>query len=78
MANGTAVRSTEPSTELHHPVKRKACFDYCSEKIDYLRIDTHEDTQPMQDAVLRYGFKKCGIIYVRDGSKRVAFDYIKG
>ena len=56
----------------------KTCFDYCSEKIDYLRIDTHEDNQPMQDAVLRYGFKKCGIIYVRDGSKRVAFDYIKG
>ena len=56
----------------------KTCFDYCSEKIDYLRIDTHEDTQPMQDAVLRYEFKKCGIIYVRDGSKRVAFDYIKG
>ena len=56
----------------------KTCFDYCSEKIDYLRIDTHEDNQPLQDAVLRYGFQKCGIIYVRDGSKRVAFDYIKG
>ena len=22
----------------------KTCFDYCSEKIDYLRIDTHEET----------------------------------
>ena len=56
----------------------KACFDYCSKKINYLRIDTHEDNQPMQDAILRYGFRKCGIIYVRDRSKRVAFDYIKG
>ena len=55
----------------------KSCFDYCGEKIDHLRIDTHEDNQPMQDAVLRYGFRKCGIIHVRDGGRRVAFDYIK-
>lgn len=55
----------------------KTCLDYCGEKMSYLRIDTHEDNQPMQDAVLRYGFRKCGIIYVRDGGKRVAFDYIK-
>ena len=83
MANGTAVRSTEAiATELHHPVKGKAwqrpALITCSEKINYLRIDTHEDNQPMQDAVLRYGFRKCGIIHIRDGSKRVAFDYIKG
>lgn len=53
-----------------------ACFDFCKEKIDYLRIDTHEANKPMQAAILRYGFQKCGVIYTRDGSPRIAFDYL--
>lgn len=55
----------------------KICFDYCLKKIDYLRIDTHKDNIPMQKAIKRYGFKECGIIYVRDHKARIAFDYIK-
>lgn len=54
----------------------KACFDYCSSKSSYLRIDTHADNKPMQAAILKYGFKKCGIIYVRGNSARIAFDYV--
>ncbi|MFR4020990.1 MAG: N-acetyltransferase, partial [Clostridia bacterium] len=53
-----------------------ACFDFCKEKADYLRIDTHADNRPMQAAVLRYGFRQCGIIYTRDGSPRIAYDYL--
>lgn len=56
----------------------KACFDFCREKIPYLRIDTHADNHPMQSAVLRYGFRKCGTIYLTDGSPRIAFDYMQG
>lgn len=52
----------------------KCCFDFCSNKISYLRIDTHADNKPMQAAVEKYGFKKCGIIYVSDGSPRIAYD----
>ncbi len=55
----------------------KACFDFCSSKINYLRIDTHADNKPMQTAVTKYGFKKCGIIHVADGTERIAFDYLK-
>lgn len=55
----------------------KQVFDFCLTKSDYLRIDTHEDNIPMQNTVTKYGFKKCGTIYVADGSPRVAFDYIK-
>lgn len=51
------------------------CFDYCRTQIDYLRVDTHADNQPMQDAVTRYGFQECGIIYVADGSPRIAYDW---
>lgn len=50
-------------------------IDFALEKIPYLRIDTHEDNQAMQNALKDYGFKECGIIYVRDKSPRVAFDY---
>ncbi len=53
----------------------KVCFDFCSNQIDYMRIDTHEDNHTMQAAIESYGFQKCGTIYVRDGAKRIAYDY---
>lgn len=52
------------------------CFEYCLAKVDYLRIDTHKDNLPMRRAIERFGFKECGIIYVRNG-ERIAFDYRK-
>lgn len=53
----------------------KTCFDFCLGKSRYLRIDTHADNQPMQAAIVRYGFQPCGVIHVADGSPRLAFDY---
>lgn len=55
----------------------RACFDFCSGQIDYLRIDTHRDNLPMQAAVEKYGFRRCGTIYVRDHSPRIAYDFVK-
>lgn len=55
----------------------RACFDFCTSQIDYIRIDTHKNNQAMQAAIKNYGFQECGTIYVRDGSERVAFDYCK-
>ena len=52
----------------------KICFDFCKTKCRYLRIDTHQDNKPMQAAILKYGFQKCGIIHVANGSERIAFD----
>ena len=52
-------------------------FDYCSRRMPYLRIDTHEDNKPMQAAIMSYGFAECGIIYVADGSPRLAYDYYR-
>ena len=43
-------------------------------KIQHLRIDTHENNKVMQHLILKNGFEKCGIIYVDDGSPRVAFE----
>lgn len=54
----------------------KMCFDFCKSKINHLRIDTHANNIPMQNAIAKNGFKKCGTIYVEDGSARIAFDFI--
>lgn len=54
------------------------CFDFCANQIGYLRIDTHENNQSMQAAIKKYGFEQCGIIDTRDGTERLAFDFIKG
>ena len=40
-----------------------------------LRIDTHKDNRPMQAVIRKFGFQECGVIYVADGSSRLAFDY---
>ena len=52
----------------------KAAVEFCSGKIDYLRIDTHHDNHVMQRALEKQGFQACGIIYIADGSPRIAYD----
>lgn len=51
-----------------------AAVAFGKEKIDYLRIDTHEDNKVMQSAIAKQGFQRCGIIYQPDGSPRIAYD----
>ena len=50
-----------------------ACVEFCFGKIGNLRLDTHADNRPMLTAADRLGFVRCGIIYCRDGSPRIAF-----
>ena len=51
--------------------------EYCETMINHLRIDTHFDNKIMQHLIEKNGFKKCGIIYVEDGSPRYAYEKIK-
>lgn len=39
-----------------------------------IRIDTHENNLPMQRAVLREGFRFCGVIRLQNGDPRLAYD----
>ena len=48
-------------------------LSYCSNLIDNIRIDTHEDNKIMQHLILKNGFTKCGIIYLLDGEPRIAY-----
>lgn len=43
---------------------------------DNIRLDTHADNKPMQKAALNLGFERCGIIYLKDGSPRTAFQLV--
>ena len=52
-------------------------MDYCKAQILHLRIDTHEDNKVMQHVIEKCGFKRCGIIFVPDGSPRIAYEFIK-
>lgn len=52
-----------------------ALFAFCKERSAYLRIDTHEDNIPMQNAILKHGFAPCGVIHLANGDPRVAFDW---
>lgn len=42
--------------------------------INSLRIDTHNENIGMQNFMKKYDYKYCGIIYVSNGSERLAFE----
>lgn len=51
----------------------KMIMDYCFEKCDNIKIDTHENNIVMQGALSKYGFRKCGIIHLENGEPRIAY-----
>ncbi len=53
------------------------CLEWCMERASNIRIDTHADNWVMQRLVERNGFLKCGIIYVANGTPRIAYQWIK-
>lgn len=55
----------------------KTAVEFGSSKINHLRIDTHEDNTVMQRAVVKQGFYRCGIIYISDGTPRIAYDRLE-
>ena len=57
----------------------KETENLCNDRnIKSIKIDTHKDNIPMQNSIKKNGFEYCGIIYVCDGSARVAFEkYLK-
>lgn len=49
------------------------CLDYCRDRMLAMRVDTHRDNAPMRGLLAKYGFSYCGIIYVDDGTPRLAY-----
>lgn len=48
-------------------------IDYCKDIVPNIKIDTHADNKIMQHILEKQGFTKCGIIYVADGTPRIAY-----
>ena len=53
------------------------CFDFALSQIGNIKIDTHRTNIPMRRALEKYGFKYCGIIYLKNGDERLAFQVTK-
>ncbi len=54
----------------------RCAVDYCKSIASNIRIDTHADNLIMQGQIEKNGFRKCGTIYVEDGSPRLAYQWV--
>lgn len=50
---------------------------FCGGITERLRMDTHKDNRVMQHVLEKNGFCRCGIIYLENGSPRIAYQYKK-
>lgn len=50
------------------------CVAFCQNRNPHLRIDTHHDNAVMQHLAEKEGFQRCGIIYLANGSSRIAYE----
>lgn len=52
------------------------CMQWGFAECGNLRMDTHEDNKVMQHVLEKNGFRRCGRIYVEDGSPRIAYQKV--
>ena len=53
-----------------------AAVAFGREQCSHLRVDTHADNKPMQHLAEKHGFSRRGIIYVADGTPRIAYELL--
>ncbi len=53
-----------------------AALEFCKSRCSHIRVDTHADNKPMQHLAEKHGFSRRGIIYVADGTPRIAYDLL--
>lgn len=53
-----------------------AALDFCRGRCAHIRIDTHRDNRVMQHVLEKHGFQRRGVIYVADGSDRLAYELL--
>lgn len=73
----------EPYATIHRIAsngKAKGIFHlavgYALQHCRNIRIDTHRDNTVMQHAILKEGFKYCGVIHCWNGSERLAYQLV--
>jgi len=53
----------------------RTAVDFAGKQTSYIRIDTHENNTVMHSALKKYGFRRCGTIFLESGSERIAYDF---
>ena len=53
----------------------KECLAFCQKEYRNIRVDTHQDNLIMQHLLSKYGFQRCGIIYLENGDSRIAYQF---
>ncbi len=53
----------------------RCALDYCKSITSNIRVDTHNNNLTMQKQIEKNGFTRCGTIYVKDGSPRIAYQW---
>lgn len=51
----------------------RSCIEWCTKRCGNLRADTHADNKVVQHLLEKHGFLRCGIIYVANGTPRIAY-----
>ena len=54
----------------------RCVLEYCKNISGNIRVDTHRNNLKMQALIEKYGFERCGTIYVNDGSPRIAYQKV--
>lgn len=49
------------------------CMNWALEQCRNVRIDTHKQNYVMQNMLKKNGFVYCGVIFIEDGTERIAF-----
>lgn len=53
-----------------------SCLKWCFEQCCNIRVDTHRDNFIMQNILKKNGYLQCGVIFVQNGTGRLAFQKI--
>lgn len=53
-----------------------AALAFARKSINHIRMDTHADNHIMQRSLTKAGFSKRGMIYIADGTPRIAYDLL--
>ncbi len=54
-----------------------ACADFAKARYRAVRIDTHADNKTMQHLADKNGFVRCGIVQLKRGGARIAYQWTK-
>lgn len=53
-----------------------AVLAYAMDRNPHVRIDTHHDNKVMQHVLAKHGFRRTGIIYLKNGDPRIAYERV--